>query len=106
MTREGQPELPAAGMTRYQAAFLAACTDLRGRIAGWAALGLFSIIASVALAIMADRLAHRQRLAAMSRAFERVITLPISYHAERGPGRGPLSQNPNNVNGRVRRTKC
>ncbi len=53
----------------------------------WAALGLFNIIASVALAIMADRLAHRQRLAAMSRAFERAITLPISYHAERGSGR-------------------
>jgi ATP-binding cassette, subfamily B, beta-glucan exporter len=56
-------------------------------IAVWAALGLFSIMASVALAIMADRLAHRQRLAAMSRAFERAITLPISYHAERGSGR-------------------
>jgi ATP-binding cassette, subfamily B, beta-glucan exporter len=53
----------------------------------WATLGLFNIIASVALAIMADRLAHRQRLAAMSRAFERAITLPISYHAERGSGR-------------------
>lgn len=53
----------------------------------WAALGLFNIIASVALAIMADRLSHRQRLAAMSRAFERAITLPISYHAERGSGR-------------------
>jgi glucan exporter ATP-binding protein len=56
-------------------------------IGTWAALGLFNIIASAALAIMADRLAHRQRLAAMSRAFERAITLPISYHAERGSGR-------------------
>ena len=36
---------------------------------------------------MADRLAHRQRLAAMSSAFERAITLPISYHAEQGSGR-------------------
>ena len=53
----------------------------------WAALGLFSIIASVALAIMADRLAHRQRLAAMSQAFERAITLPLTYHAEKGSGR-------------------
>jgi ATP-binding cassette, subfamily B, beta-glucan exporter len=53
----------------------------------WAALGLFNIIATAALAIMADRLAHRQRLAAMSMAFERAITLPISYHAERGSGR-------------------
>ena len=53
----------------------------------WAGLGLFNIIATSALAIMADRLAHRQRLAAMSMAFERAISLPISYHAERGAGR-------------------
>lgn len=56
-------------------------------IALWAILGIFNIVASVALSIMADRLAHRQRLAAMGRAFERAITLPISYHAERGSGR-------------------
>lgn len=52
----------------------------------WAALGLFSIPASVVIAVAADRLAHRQRVAAMARAFERSITLPISYHAERGSG--------------------
>ncbi len=53
----------------------------------WAALGLFNILASMALAIMADRLAHRQRLAALSAAFERAITLPVSYHAQQGSGR-------------------
>ncbi|WKW50200.1 glucan ABC transporter ATP-binding protein/ permease [Rhodomicrobium lacus] len=53
----------------------------------WAALGLFNIIASVALSIMADRLAHRQRLAAMGAAFERAINLPVSYHAQHGTGR-------------------
>jgi glucan exporter ATP-binding protein len=52
----------------------------------WAALGLFSILASVVVAVAADRLAHRQRLAALSQAFERAITLPVSYHAERGSG--------------------
>src|SRR6516225_7328105 len=36
----------------------------------WALLGLGNIGASAALAVMADRLAHRQRLAAMGRAFE------------------------------------
>jgi ATP-binding cassette subfamily B protein len=56
-------------------------------IAIWAALGLFNIIASVALSIMADRLAHRQRLAAMGAAFERAINLPVSYHAQHGTGR-------------------
>ncbi len=53
----------------------------------WALLGLGNIAATTALAIMADRLAHRQRLAAMSVAFERAITLPVSYHAEQGSGR-------------------
>ena len=55
-------------------------------IALWAALGLFGIGASVVVAVIADRLAHRRRLAAMAEAFERAITLPLSYHAERGSG--------------------
>jgi ATP-binding cassette, subfamily B, beta-glucan exporter len=53
----------------------------------WALLGFLSVLMSVFLAVWADRLAHRQRLAAMSAAFDRAITLPISYHAERGAGR-------------------
>ncbi len=57
-----------------------------GLIAMWAALGLFGITASVIVAVIADRLAHRRRLAAMANAFERAITLPLSYHAERGSG--------------------
>jgi len=52
----------------------------------WAALGLFGIIASVVVAVVADRLAHRQRLAALGLAFERAIILPISFHAEKGSG--------------------
>lgn len=52
----------------------------------WAVLGLFSIFASVVVAVAADRLAHRQRLTTLAKAFERAITLPVSYHAERGSG--------------------
>lgn len=52
----------------------------------WAVLGLFGILGGVIVAVTADRLAHRQRLAAMSDAFEHAITLPISYHADRGTG--------------------
>ena len=52
----------------------------------WAALGLFGILAGVVVAVAADRLAHRQRLDAMRQAFERSITLPISYHAQVGTG--------------------
>ncbi len=55
-------------------------------IALWAALGLFGILASVIVAVYADRLAHRRRLAAMAEAFERAITLPQGYHATRGSG--------------------
>ncbi len=52
----------------------------------WAVLGLGSILASVVVAVLADRLAHRRRLAAMGLAFEQAITLPISYHAAKGSG--------------------
>ena len=52
----------------------------------WAGLGFIGIIASVIVAVAADRMAHRRRLAAMGEAFERAITLPISYHAEKGSG--------------------
>ncbi len=52
----------------------------------WAGLGMIGILASVIVAVAADRLSHRRRLAAMGDAFERAITLPISYHAQRGSG--------------------
>jgi ATP-binding cassette, subfamily B, beta-glucan exporter len=50
----------------------------------WAALGLFGIAAGAVVATFADRLAHRTRHAVMSHAFESAMTLPLSYHAERG----------------------
>lgn len=52
----------------------------------WAVLGLFGIVAGVVVAVVADRLAHRRRLAALSQAFEHAIILPINYHAEKGSG--------------------
>ena len=55
-------------------------------IALWAVLGMIGIIAGVIVAVMADRLAHRRRLAALGQAFEHAIVLPISYHAEKGSG--------------------
>lgn len=57
-----------------------------GLIAAWAVLGLFGILAGVVVAVFADRLAHRRRLAALADAFEQAITLPLSYHAKRGSG--------------------
>ena len=52
----------------------------------WAMFGLVGIVAGVVVAVMADRLAHRRRLAALGQGFERAIILPISYHAEKGSG--------------------
>lgn len=57
-----------------------------GLIGGWAALGIAGILAGVVVAVAADRLCHRRRLAAMSAAFDRAITLPVGYHAGRGSG--------------------
>ena len=57
-----------------------------GIIGLWAALGFVGIIASVIIAVAADRLAHRRRLASMGDAFERAITMPISFHARKGSG--------------------
>ena len=51
-------------------------------IAMWAAIGLFGILAGVIVAVHADRMAHRRRLAIMSQAFEHAIILPLGYHAE------------------------
>ena len=58
-----------------------------GLIGLWAALGLGGIAAGVAVALFADRLAHRRRTAVMAAAFERAITLPLGYHARNGSGR-------------------
>jgi ATP-binding cassette subfamily B protein len=52
----------------------------------WALVGFIGIIAGVMVAVMADRLAHRRRLAALGQAFEHAIILPIGYHAEKGSG--------------------
>ncbi len=53
----------------------------------WAVLGIGGIAAGVTVALHADRLAHRRRLAVMADAFERAITLPLSFHAREGSGR-------------------
>jgi ATP-binding cassette subfamily B protein len=53
----------------------------------WAGIGLLNIFCSVFVAVMADRLAHRQRLSMMSEIFWRAISLPMIYHTEQGTGR-------------------
>ncbi len=56
-------------------------------IGAWLTFGLFTIFCGVLIALHADRLAHRQRLAVMSRYFEHVLTLPLSFHNATHSGR-------------------
>jgi ATP-binding cassette, subfamily B, beta-glucan exporter len=53
----------------------------------WIAFGVFSIAAGVFVALHADRLSHRRRLAVMANYFEHVLTLPLSFHTQTHSGR-------------------
>ncbi|MGB3415226.1 MAG: glucan ABC transporter ATP-binding protein/ permease [Mesorhizobium sp.] len=50
----------------------------------WAGLGAFNIIAFVWVARGADRFAHARRGDLLCQSFERVITMPLSWHQQRG----------------------
>jgi ATP-binding cassette subfamily B protein len=50
----------------------------------WAGLGIFNIIAFVLVARGADRLAHLTRARVLSQSFEKVITMPLAWHHQRG----------------------
>ncbi|MBU8537613.1 glucan ABC transporter ATP-binding protein/ permease [Falsiroseomonas tokyonensis] len=53
----------------------------------WAAVGLSLIGANVAIALLSDRMAHRNRLTIMARYFEHVLSLPLSFHGDTQSGR-------------------
>ncbi|MBL6454374.1 glucan ABC transporter ATP-binding protein/ permease [Belnapia sp. T6] len=72
----------AAGMSRdqvWQAAF--------ALLSLWGAVGLSGIGATVAVSLLADRMAHRNRLSSMHRFFEHVLALPLSFHGDVQSGR-------------------
>ena len=56
-------------------------------LAIWAAVGGAGIIANIAAALQAERLAHRNRLMAMRNYFEHVLSLPLSFHGDAHSGR-------------------
>ncbi len=56
-------------------------------IVAWVAFGLFSIGAGVLVALHADRLSHRRRLATMANYFEHVLELPLAFHTATHSGR-------------------
>jgi ABC-type multidrug transport system fused ATPase/permease subunit len=50
----------------------------------WASFGAFNIVAFVLVARGADRLAHARRGEVLCQSFERVITMPLAWHQQRG----------------------
>jgi ATP-binding cassette subfamily B protein len=56
-------------------------------LGAWAAFGLFTIAAGAAVALHADRLAHRQRQAVLSSYFEHILQLPLTFHTSTHSGR-------------------
>ncbi len=56
-------------------------------IVAWVAFGLFSIGAGALVALHADRLAHRRRLAVVANYFEHVLELPLAFHTSTHSGR-------------------
>jgi ATP-binding cassette subfamily B protein len=50
----------------------------------WISFSSFNIIAYVLVARGADRLTHRQRLRVMTRSFDKIINMPLSWHQQHG----------------------
>src|SRR5260370_28699336 len=56
-------------------------------LAAWAAFGLLTIGCSAAVALHADRLAHRQRQTVLTDYFEHIMQLPLTFHTGTHSGR-------------------
>ncbi len=63
---------------------IAGKTEVVLTMALWASFGAFNIVAFVAVARGADRLAHKRRGEVLCQSFERVITMPLAWHQQRG----------------------
>ena len=61
--------------------------DLAPLLATWVAVGLFSVLGGVLVALHADRLAHRRRNAVLTDYFEHILELPLAYHGATHSGR-------------------
>lgn len=56
-------------------------------LAAWTGFGVFTIVCGTAIALYADRLAHRRRHVVLTGYFEHVLQLPLSYHGNTHSGR-------------------
>jgi ATP-binding cassette subfamily B protein len=61
--------------------------ELTPLMGAWVGFGLFSIAAAVVVALHADRLSHRRRLAVMAGFFDHLLELPLSFHIGTHSGR-------------------
>ncbi len=61
--------------------------DLLPLLGAWAAFGVFTIVCGTLVALHADRLSHRRRLAVLTDYFEHVLQLPQAYHGVTHSGR-------------------
>ncbi|MGO4437316.1 glucan ABC transporter ATP-binding protein/ permease [Rhizobium sp. RAF56] len=50
----------------------------------WAAFAIFNTIAFIVVSREADRLAHGRRATLLTEAFGRIISMPLSWHSQRG----------------------
>src|SRR5712691_10898534 len=62
-------------------------SDLFTLLGAWVGFGLFTILCGTLVALNADRLSHRRRLAVLTDYFEHVLQLPQSYHGHTHSGR-------------------
>jgi ATP-binding cassette, subfamily B, beta-glucan exporter len=62
-------------------------SNLAALLSAWAAFGIFTIVCGTLVALYADRLAHRRRHVVLTRYFEHVLQLPLSYHGNTHSGR-------------------
>jgi len=53
----------------------------------WSVVGVAGIVSGILVALHADRLAHRRRLAAVALYFEHVLSLPAAFHQREHSGR-------------------
>jgi ATP-binding cassette subfamily B protein len=74
-------------LTRAAANDASAWASLWQLLILWVGFGLFTIVCGTLVALYADRLAHRRRLAVLTDYFEHVLQLPMVYHGQVHSGR-------------------
>jgi ATP-binding cassette subfamily B protein len=53
----------------------------------WAAVGVGGIVSNIAVSLLTERLAHRNRIKTMGNYFRHVLALPLSFHGDTHSGR-------------------